>query len=255
MKEYVSTETSGSTLLPLSPAEGEPPVLATPVMGRSSRRVRSPEQDRRVAVHESGHLVAGLLCGREGGMASIDPSAVFAGLCWWGAPDANCLNVNAMEDELVETSRKIREAMPELGSRECAAPLYPDVLEEITNLMAGKAAEMLFCDGPTPEPASDLRKAHALAAQICRSERSVEAMVNWGLAEATGLLQQHHGAVLAIADALLKQRTLDNTDEIAKIVALGMARQYQEEERARRERWRRIEQSAAAFAESITKNE
>lgn len=78
-----------------------------------------------------------------------------------------------------------------------------------------------------------------MASIICTSEPSVEAFVQVGLEEAKSLILQHRVAVLAIASALMIERTL-NAGRIDGIIAAAP-------ERARRVDWKEVLENAAGF--------
>jgi hypothetical protein len=70
---------------------------------------------------------------------------------------------------------------------------------------------------------SDIRQARALASIICTSEAAIEAYLSFGLAEAKALILQHRAAVLAIAEALMIERTL-NVEQIDASIAAAPER-------------------------------
>jgi hypothetical protein len=75
---------------------------------------------------------------------------------------------------------------------------------------------------------------------ICTSDSAVDAYLAFGLAEAKALIEQHRAAVLAIAEALMIERTLD-AERIDSIIASAP-------ERARRVDWAKVLENAADFA-------
>jgi hypothetical protein len=90
---------------------------------------------------------------------------------------------------------------------------------------------------------SDIRQARALASIICSNGAAIDAYLLFGLAEAKALIQQHRAAVLAIAEALMVERTL-NAEQIDAIISAAP-------ERARRADWTKVMDSAAEFAAGL----
>jgi hypothetical protein len=89
--------------------------------------------------------------------------------------------------------------------------------------LAGITAEELFCDGELlPNTGHDLEAATAIAELICRSPSSIDAYLAFARVEATGLLTVHGAAVLAVAAALVKRRTLSGT-EIDSIISTAFS--------------------------------
>jgi hypothetical protein len=210
---------------------------------------RAPSEDWRTALHESGHLITGLLVGRADGKVTIEPSEAFGGLTWWSDEQSpQSIDLLEGEKEVLAQCLDVHSVLPLPGaSRECLTPLAAAIHEQLIVDLAGKAAEALFFTyGPALEPASDLRKARARAGQLCSSDAANDAMLAWAFEEAKARLYQHRGAVLAIAEALVKRRTLTDPAEITELVAKGEARQSLAEDQERRAAMRRVAESAAA---------
>jgi hypothetical protein len=81
------------------------------------------------------------------------------------------------------------------------------------------------------------------ASIICTSESAIDAYLAWGLAEAKALITERSAAVLAIAEALMIRRKLDDAQEIDTIIATAPAL-------ARRADWARVIENAACFTEA-----
>ena len=79
---------------------------------------------------------------------------------------------------------------------------------------------------------------------VCSSEAAIDAYLAFGLAEAKALVNEHRAAVLAIAEALMIRRTLDDPQEIDTIIATAPAL-------ARRAEWTRVIENAATFTAGL----
>jgi ATP-dependent Zn protease len=201
--------------------------------------VCSALDDRRTAIHEAGHVVVGRALGMEVGGCTIVEGPDFAGLTW--GPTGNSARLSSME-EVPDLCEKIANLMPAFGEpRIHAAEIYAHVFVRVTDLMSGTAAEILLHPDCAPWVAhSDIRQARALASIICTSESSIDACLLLGSAEAESLILQHRAAVLAIADALMIERSL-NAERIDTIISSAP-------ECARRADWGKVLESAVAFA-------
>jgi hypothetical protein len=114
----------------------------------------------------------------------------------------------------------------------------------VVDLCAGTAAETLLHPDDAPWIAhSDIRQARALASIICTSEAAIDAYLLFGLAEAKALILQHREAVLAIAGALMGERTL-NTEQIDAIISAAP-------ESARRADWVKVLENATGWTIGI----
>ena len=137
---------------------------------------------------------------------------------------------------------KISSLMPGDGEpRVNAAEIYAHVHVRVVDLCAGTASESILYPHDQPWIAhSDIRQARALAGLICSSESGIDAYLLFGLAEAKALILQHRAAVIAIAEALMIERTL-NSEQIDDIIASAP-------EHARRADWAKVLENAADFA-------
>lgn len=121
--------------------------------------------------------------------------------------------------------------------------------------MGGGAAEMvLLGDAPPQFIASDMLSANAIAGIICRTPASRAAFIEHCYQEALAIIEQNKSVVLALARALIDhpERTL-NAVEIDQVITAVLAGEAAADERQRRLDWKRIEQSAASFAD-LTRN-
>jgi ATP-dependent Zn protease len=100
------------------------------------------------------------------------------------------------------------------------APLMPGALDteleqahcHCIEFLAGVTAEELFCGGEMlPNTGHDLDAARAVAALICREVADVDAYITLAKAQTRKLLTDHASTVVAIADALIRHRTIDRS--------------------------------------------
>jgi hypothetical protein len=202
---------------------------------------RSPIDDWRIALHEAGHVVVGRVLGEEVGGVTIVEGPDYGGLTW--GPQGNSARLSSTEKS--DLCEKIGALMPGDGeTRENAAEIYAHCHVRVTDLCSGTAAETLLHPDDEPWIAhSDIRQARMLASLVCSSEGAIDAYLAFGLAEAKALIVQHRAAVLAIAQALLIERTL-NAEQIDDIIRRAP-------EAARRADWVLVEKNAADFAAGL----
>jgi hypothetical protein len=200
---------------------------------------RSAIDARQTCLHEAGHCVVGSVLGEEVGGCTIVEGPDYGGLIW--GPEGNSARLSSV-DEAPDLREQLAGVMPGPGeSRIAAAEIYAHVHVRVVDLMSGTASELLLYPECTPWVAhSDIRQARALASIICTSESAIDAYLKFGTEEAKSLILQHRAAVLAIAEALMIERTL-NAERIDTIIAAAP-------ERARRADWALVERNAAAFA-------
>jgi hypothetical protein len=212
-------------------------------MNDSTAAGRSPMDDWRIALHEAGHTVVGRALGEEVAGVTIVPSGNYSGLTWGPKHVRSEFDGTAADDAIVpDICGKIAASMPGPGEpRINAAEAFAHVHVRVVDLCAGTAAETLLYPEEAPWIAhSDIRQARALASIICTSEAAIDAYLLFGLAEAKALILQHQAAVLAIAEALMVERTL-NAEQIDSIIAAAP-------ERARRADWLKVLESATGYA-------
>jgi hypothetical protein len=208
---------------------------------------RSPVDDWRTALHEAGHVVVGRVLGEEVGGVTIVEGPDYGGLTW--GPQGNSARLSSTEKS--DLCEKIGALMPGDGeTRENAAEIYAHCHVRVTDLCSGTAAETLLHPDDEPWIAhSDIRQARMLASLVCSSESAIDAYLAFGLAEAKALIVQHRAAVLAIAQALLIERTL-NSEQIDTIIA-AVPERARRAEQARRSGWLLVEKNAADFAAGL----
>ncbi|MGO9682364.1 MAG: hypothetical protein ACLPTZ_07205, partial [Beijerinckiaceae bacterium] len=196
--------------------------------------------DRRVALHEAGHVLVGRALGGEIGGATITSTEFFAGRVW--GPNGNPSHLGSGFDVCTEA----RPYLPRLGeSRSDAAELFTHAIGRCIELAAGTASEKLFFPDDEPLTATDdQRQSSAFAGLVCCTPAAVGAFLAYAASEAAALLNEHRGVVIQVADALLERRTL-NGAEIDQIIADALAREDLAAERSRRAAWAKTLLSAA----------
>jgi hypothetical protein len=204
----------------------------------SSVPIRSDVDAWRIALHEAGHCVNGKVLGQDVAGCTIVPGDGYGGLTWGPLFDRSMLST---DNEVPDLCEKIAVLMPGPGeSRINVAEIFAHCHVRVVDLMSGTAAEMLLHPQCPPWTAhSDVRHARATASLICTSESAIDHYLSFGLAEAKALIEQHRAAVLAIAEALMIERTL-NAEQIDAIIAAAP-------ERARRAAWIGVQKNAASF--------
>jgi hypothetical protein len=95
---------------------------------------------------------------------------------------------------------------------------------------------LLHAERPPWVAHSDIRQARKLASIICTSDAAIDAYLKFASEEAKAIILQHRAAVLAIAEALMSERTLDSK-RIDEIIAHAMARETLKAEIERRAKW------------------
>src|ERR1700737_598960 len=93
-------------------------------------------------------------------------------------------------------------------TRADVADIYLHTFSRVTELVAGSVAEALFLPGE-PWPAdSDRAQEHALASLVASSPESIEAFIDFCMAEAAALLRPREHIVRALTKELLVRRTM-----------------------------------------------
>jgi hypothetical protein len=236
---------SGSTPDTVAEVSSVPPASdATGLIPSHEREAgrRSVVDDWRVALHEGGHVVVGRALGCEVAGVTIVPSGNYGGLTWGPMHVRSEFDCSAADEAVVpDLCVMIGSLMPGSGdSRSEVVDIFSHVHIRVVDLCAGTASETLLYPDDGPWIAhSDIRQARALASLVCSSESAIDAYLLFGLAEAKALIVQHRTAVLAIAEALMIERTL-NSEQIDTIIASAP-------ERARRADWAQTCSNASLF--------
>ena len=167
--------------------------------------------ENRVAIHESGHATSSRLLALPVSFSSIEYANGHYG----------CTRATSDDDQPVETveslCRQLVPLVPDNGSRAAIAVELQHAGDQIISLLAGVEAERLFTAEPLPNR-HDLEEARQIAGLICRSQTSVDSYINFCRAEATALLTDNAAAVVAVAAALFRYRTLTGT-QITTLIA------------------------------------
>ena len=137
--------------------------------------------------------------------------------------------------------------MPGPGeSRAAVADVFMHVHTRIVELVAGSVAEGLFLPGETYPADSDRAQERALASLVCSSPDSIEAFIDFCMAEAAALLRPHEHVARALTAELLIRRTMTG-DEVDAVIAAAVAAKAAAHERERRSDWARICANASTF--------
>ncbi|APG06969.1 hypothetical protein BKD09_01385 [Bradyrhizobium japonicum] len=206
---------------------------------------RSAEQDRRIAIHESGHIVAARLLGHSLGGATVDPGSGYEGKVWGER------HVEAFAEgrgDASDVQEALAQIMPGPGEdRSSVTDVFASVYSHCIELAAGRAAErMLLGDGDARSGVDDLRQARELALLICKSEEAVETFLAHCEVAARDLLMPYGDVVMAMSIVLRIKRTLDGA-EIDEIIRGLEAQKALDAEHRRRAEWKRCEFAADWF--------
>jgi hypothetical protein len=226
------------------------------------KAARSPEYNRRCAVHEASHAVLGRAMGSFIELVTIVPSGSYAGRCVRrGAPSAAQASLNLLDEQKVKdnspaapTTADLVAVCAHIGAPEVGTPRV-DLAEEITRaqtfmieLVAGSVGErVMFPDMPQLPAEHDRAEARALASVVCAMPSAIDALLAYAEAEAEALIRANLDIVEALADALVAKGTLSGGAEVDEVIATCVARRALAKERERRRRWQAICISAGAF--------
>jgi hypothetical protein len=202
--------------------------------------------DRRVAIHEAGHVLVGRALGSPIAGCTIVPGDNYSGLTW--GPDGGPSKFS----DAAETSSlfaRITPLMPSIGeARVDVAEMITHAHARVIELVAGTEAErLLYAEAPPLEAACDRYEAEGFAILICYSSAGVDEFLAYARREAVALIEEHRGVLSMLADALIERRKL-NGAEIDQIIADALAREDLAAELSRRIAWAKTLASSAAFA-------
>ncbi|SHH32238.1 hypothetical protein [Bradyrhizobium erythrophlei] len=223
-----------------SPAAPVEPPAASDQISRAGGRAAA--DDYRIALHEASHATTGRLLGSPLGGCTIVPGPTFSGLCW-GPTFQSRFTPSPPVRSLCE---QITPLLPIPGeNRECISEIVLHCHNRVVELVSGSLGELLFLGSAWPAD-SDRAQERALASLVASSPDSIEAFVAFARREAEHLLRTHAHVVRALADELLKKRTLDS-GEIDEVIRGVCANKAVADERERRLDWRAREASAKKF--------
>ncbi|MCC8945329.1 hypothetical protein H8A97_09470 [Bradyrhizobium sp. Arg62] len=207
---------------------------------------RTPEQDERVAIHESGHAVCARLLGHLVGGVTVNPDQARGseGPCW-GVGHAEAFAEG--RGDAPDVRDALSSVMPQAGEdRGPVADVFGNVYIKCIEFMAGRAEERMLLDGEPALPVDDLRQARELAMLICRSEEAIESFIEHCDLAARDLLMPYGDVVIALSVVLRIKRTLDGA-ELDQIIRNVEARKALAVEHRRRADWRKSELAAKRF--------
>jgi hypothetical protein len=223
-------------------------IAAYPVSDGRASHGRTPEDDYRIAVHESGHAtVARLLNVALGGM-TIESNGSFGGMVYGlGFFERFCDDTDDLTG--FEFCERMRPLMPLPGeSRDGdVADIVQHSLDRLTEIVAGSLAEELLLSGD-PWPAQhDRAQAQSFSGLICTSPESAAAFIRLAEAMCRDLLEPHLHVVAELAAALRIERAMTG-ERVDQVIAEAMAEQDARAECQRRADWRQRMERAASFA-------
>jgi hypothetical protein len=210
---------------------------------------RTFEQDQRVAYHELGHIIINRVTGTDRiSFISITPSEDHEGICRGartqafvkaGATGPGCLDA-------ADVRQVLAPMMPKPGEpRSDKDDIYASVLNSVTELMAGEAAEQLT-PGDAQHASDDRRQAAELAALICKTPAAIERFIEFALQQAIDVLSEHITVLWSLGIILRMRRDMTGADT-DQAMATILAGQEVALERFRRRQWRERVARAADF--------
>jgi hypothetical protein len=211
---------------------------------------RSFDQDQRVAFHELGHFIINRATGTDSiSLVSITPSEDHEGICLGsrsqafvkaGATGPGCIDAADVRQILAPT-------MPKAGeSRDDKGDVYASVLNSVTELMGGEAAELLTL-GKAERAGDDRRQAAELAALICKSPTAIQRFIDFCLQQAIDLLSERLTLLWSLGIILRMRRDMRGS-ELDEALACVLAGEQVAIERHRRLQWAARVANAAAFS-------
>jgi hypothetical protein len=230
--------------------------MSTSIDYAAVKAARSPEYNRRIAAHESGHCYVGKAVGTLVDYVTIVPNGVFAGRCVRrGASSSSSLNFvddsqpappPATTEELVSICKEI--GPPKIGTRRIKfAKEIAHAQIMCLELVAGTVCErVMFPDCPVLSAEHDDIEARALASVVCAAPEAIDAFVRYAEAEAEELIRAHLGVVTALIDALVERGTLSG-EAIDQVIAHAVVMEVAQVERVRRQSWEARVENASRF--------
>jgi hypothetical protein len=175
--------------------------------------------ERRISIHEAGHVALAKITGQPLVGSSIEFANGHYGCTWGNASDLlpNTETVESICGQLMPLMAGFGDDLSSIAVELQRAHHH------VLALLAGIEAERLFNGTTLPNTEHDLTEATAIARLICRSPASVDAYLEFARVEVVALLSDHRAVVLAVADALVKHRTI-NGEQIDGIIRGAFSR-------------------------------
>ena len=212
---------------------------------------RSPEYNRRIAIHEgAGHAYLARCMGTELHSVSIIPGDGFEGRCLSKAYQSSLYEAPTDKTvEIVDLCERAKRLMPELGmGRVEAAECFQRATVLCIELVGGSVAEQILYPQDEPLPTfHDQIEAAAFAAIAVASPRAVPVFLEYAKGEAAALINDHPNVAMAIAEGLLENGVLTG-DQVDEIIVAAMSRETMKAEVERRTKWASVIANAAEFA-------
>jgi len=203
---------------------------------------RTFNRELRILVHEIGHVLIARLRDAVVTSVSIVADDVSEGRVMGAWPfkafargDVDARDIRA----------RLQPLMPGEGvDHTPAANVHLEIVEQVTEFMAGRAAEKLVLRG-RPSPAlDDFRQARELAQIICRSPKSVERLLKYCEQRAEDLLKPHVDLIFALIPELRDRREMTGAEVDEAIAAILTRFALATEQARRRDLAQRVENAA-----------
>lgn len=147
----------------------------------AEEKVRTADEDLRIAAHEAGHAIAGWFNGRSIKLVTIEPKM---------SEDGRLLNGHVIYGAPLEDWND-------------------DLFARIVENVAGAAAERLHSVTTKPLKCSDKSRAYESASALVVSDQAMEVLVAAAEIEAEHILREHYPTLVAVASELVRCRTMD----------------------------------------------
>ena len=201
----------------------------------------------RVSIHEAAHAIIARLFGVPIGLATIEPTAHFAGRVVGPQADLEESAEKILEDALAICDRVRNGAPPAGESREDLEPWLRHAQEHVIELVAGRDAERIAgFEVPKIDASTDMALALLYAATFTLTDDAAQAFVTYAEVEAAALLKRYWPHVEAVAKALMEHKTLTG-EQIDQIITATETQLSLEAEKLRRGYFKEAQERAAAM--------
>jgi ATP-dependent Zn protease len=215
------------------------------------KAARSPEYNRRVVAHETGHAYLARACGSVVEFVTVVPNGEFAGRCVRRGASSASLNLREKHQQNpAPTTESIVHICAAIGAPEVGMPRvkYAEEITRtmvaVTELVGARVCERVLFPNHEPLPAEhDMIEARALASTISASP---DALLSYSQAEAEALIRANIDIVEALTAALVAEGTLSG-DQVDGIIADCVAQRSLAAEYERRRRWKGVVANANKF--------